>query len=312
MTDLKRTILVVDDDPLVRRIITKSLIAEGYEAMAASSGAEGLELARAHPPDLILLDLMMPGLDGYAVCDQLRQSYQTANVPVIMLTALDQTEAKVRGLKTGADDYITKPFDLEELQTRIGAHLRRSERDLGVNPLTLLPGNTQIEQHLQKRLVNNEPLAVLYIDLTNFKSYNDEYGWLKGDGVIKLLAQQIATAVHLAGGHDDFIGHVGGDDFIVISTPNKAELLAQQVITGFDAAIPQYYAEDARARGYIQVLDRRDKPFRAPLVCVAIAIVTNEQTQLEHSGQIAARAAELKQYVKSLAGSHYAFDRRRK
>ena len=308
----KAKILLIDDDPLLRRIVTKTLTAEGYQVQEAASGAEGLALAQSHPPDLILLDLMMPGLDGFQVCDQLRQSPQTVHVPILMLTALDQTEAKVRGLQTGADDYVTKPFSLDELQTRIAAHLRRSERDLGANPLTILPGNIAIERAIRQRIATAQQLAVMYIDLTNFKEYNDEFGWIKGDEVIKMLARQITDTVRREGNVEDFIGHVGGDDFIVLTTPARAEPIVQILIARFDIEIQLFYPAEARARGYIETVDRRGKPFRAPIVTLAVAVVTNEQMALHHPGQISACAAEVKKYVKSLSGSQYAFDRRRK
>jgi PleD family two-component response regulator len=313
MTYLENSrILLIDDDPLIRRIVTKTLTAEGYQVQEAASGMEGLALAKSQPPDLILLDLMMPEMDGFQVCTQLRQNPQTANVPILMLTALDQTEAKVRGLKVGADDYVTKPFNLDELQTRIAAHLRRSERDLHANPLTTLPGNIAIERTLRQRLASLQPLAVMYIDLTNFKEYNDEYGWLKGDEIIKMLARQIVDTVRREGGPTDFIGHIGGDDFVALTVPAYAEPIAQIIIARFDLEILLFYPEEVRTRGYIETVDRRGKPFQAPIVTVSIAIVTNENTVLHHPGQASARAAELKKYVKSLTGSQYAFDRRRK
>ncbi len=307
----KHSILIIDDDPLIRRIVTRTLDAKGYKVSEARSGAEGLELAFQDPPDLILLDLMMPGMDGFAVCTALRQNPATTNIPILMLTALDQTDSKVRGLKTGADDYITKPFNIEELETRIQAHLRRSERDLGANPLTILPGNIALEQTLRERLATEQPLAVLYIDLTNFKEFNDEYGWLKGDEIIKMLAREILNAVRTHGNPDDFVGHIGGDDFVALTTPARAEVVAQTIITNFDVQVPAFYPEEVRVRGYIETVDRRGRPFRAPIVSVSIAIVTNEQVKFYHPGQISARAAELKRYVKSLPGSQYAFDRRR-
>ena len=305
-------ILLIDDDPLIRRIVTKTLTAEGYQVQEAASGAEGLALAQSQPPDLVLLDLMMPGIDGFQVCAQLRQNPQTVNVPILMLTALDQTEDKVRGLQIGADDYVTKPFNLDELQTRIAAHLRRSERDLNANPLTSLPGNIAIERTIRQRLATPQPLAVMYIDLTNFKEYNDEYGWLKGDEIIKMLARQITDTVRREGAPADFIGHVGGDDFIALTAPARAEPIAQIIIARFDIEILLFYPEEVRTRGYIETVDRRGNPFRAPIVTVSIAIVTNEQVKLHHPGQVSARAAELKKHVKSLPGSQYAFDRRGK
>jgi len=312
-TDLnKRKILLIDDDPLIRRVVSHSLTAKGYEVLAISFGHEALAHARTILPDLVLLDVMMPDMDGYQVCRALRADPQTATVPIIMLTAMDESEAVVKGLNTGADDYITKPFDIEELLSRIQAHLRRSLREINANPLTTLPGNPTIEQIVEERLARHDPLAVLYIDLTNFKPYNDEYGWLKGDRVIKLLARQIIQATRQFGGANGFVGHIGGDDFVIVCAPDCAEPIAQFIIAEFDATIPMFYSKADRARGYIPSIDRRGKPFNAPMVTVSIAIVTNRQRTFQTAEQVATWAAEVKTYVKSLPGSRYVFDRRGK
>jgi diguanylate cyclase (GGDEF)-like protein len=296
----------------MRHIVRTALANDDYEIAEAASGTEGLARAQAVRPDLILLDVMMPDMDGYEVCYRLRQSTPTANVPVIMLTALGEIKEKVRGMQMGADDYVTKPFDPRELRARVDAHLRRSARDLGASPLTSLPGNPVIEQVIRARLASHEPLAVLYTDLTNFKTYNDEYGWLKGDEIIKMLARVIVEVVLAVGGKDDFVGHIGGDDFVVITTPDHAEAIAQETIARFDTAIPLYYNEADRARGYLAVIDRQGNPFHAPIASVAIAIVSNDRRELDHPSQVADAAAAVKKYVKSLPGSQYAFDRRRK
>ncbi|MBI5301645.1 MAG: response regulator [Chloroflexi bacterium] len=309
MADLKQKILVVDDDRLIRHVISHFLETD-YLVMQASSGLEGLALAQNHTPDLILLDVMLPGMDGYEVCRRLRGLSGTTNTPVIMLTALDQVDAKIRGLNAGADDYLTKPFNLDELKSRVQAHLRRSARDLSASPLTFLPGNPVIEQTLAARLASHTPFAILYIDLNHFKPFNDEYGWLKGDAVIKLLAKVIQNAVASQGSADDFVGHVGGDDFVTITTPARASHIAQQIITLFDSAMPEHYDAETRKRGYIESKDRVGLPTRFPITSVAIAIITNEQRRLEHPAQVAALAAEVKRVVKSHPGSHFAFDRR--
>jgi len=307
----KPRILCIDDDHQIRRAVHNALANE-YEIVEAASGLEGLATAQGSLPDLVILDVQMPGMDGYEVCQQLRRNSTTANVPIIMLTVLDEVDAKVRGLHAGADDYLTKPFDAQELRTRIEAHLRRSTRDLSASPLTHLPGNPLIEQTLSVRLQSRKPTAFLYIDLSDFKEYNDEYGWLQGDEVIKMLARTILATVAAVGNPDDFVGHIGGDDFVVISTPNCAANIAQEIINLFDAAIPDYYSKEARARGYIEVVDRQGRHARVPIISVAVAIVTNEQRDLRHPGQVATIAAEVKKYVKRYPGSHYAFDRRRK
>ncbi len=304
-------ILIVDDDPLMRRIVMAALAKDDYKISEAGSGAEGLEKAIAEKPDLILLDVMMPEMNGFEACARLRQNLHTANIPVVMLTALGEINQKIRGMNSGADDYMTKPFDPRELRTRISAHLRRSERDLSASPLTNLPGNPVIEYILRSRLTTGEALAVMYVDLTEFKAFNDRYGWLKGDQVILMLGRVIVDSVTAVGGKEDFVGHVGGDDFTVITLPNDAEKIAREVIARFDAAIPQFYHDEDRARGYLESVDRQGHPFRASIMTVAIAIVNNEQKELTHPFQVADLAFEVKKYVKSLNGSQYAFDRRK-
>ena len=306
----KRRILLIDDDPLIRQLVVRTLTDDQLEVTEAASGQEGIASAIANPPDLILLDVMMPGMDGYAVCHHLRQQSATINVPIIILTALDQMDSKVLGLRTGADDYITKPFDMRELKTRVEVHLRRSARDLSASPLTGLPGNSLIEQIIAARLQAHEPFAVLYIDLSNFKAYNDEYGWLKGDRVIKMLADTLRVVVANAGTKADFIGHIGGDDFALVTVPDRASAIAQQIIDRFDAAIPEFYSSEVRERGYSIVRDRLGRIFHAPIATVSIAIVTNAHRDLQNPLQVADIAAEVKKLVKSRPGSHYAFDRR--
>jgi diguanylate cyclase (GGDEF)-like protein len=307
---IKRRILLIDDDPLIRQLVVRALSDATLQVLEASSGLEGIAVATAHPPDLILLDVMMPGMDGYEVCNRLRQQSSTVNVPIIILTALDQIDSKIIGLRTGADDYMTKPFDMRELRMRVEAHLRRSIRDLTASPLTGLPGNPLIEQVIATRLQAHEKLAVLYTDLSNFKAYNDVYGWLKGDLVIKMLANTLLEAVAKFGTKTDFVGHVGGDDFVTISIPDCAAAVAQEVIDRFDAAVPGFYDDEARANGYTIVRDRTGNIIHASFVAVSIAIVTNARRDLEHPLQVATLAAEVKQHVKSRPGSHYGFDRR--
>jgi diguanylate cyclase (GGDEF)-like protein len=306
----RRKILLIDDDPLIRQLVARTLTEAHFEVTEAASGLEGIASAVANPPDLILLDVMMPGMDGYEVCNHLRQQSATINVPIIFLTALDQMDSKVLGLRTGADDYITKPFDMRELKTRVEVHLRRSARDLSASPLTGLPGNPLIEQVIAVRLQAHEPIAVLYIDLTNFKAYNDEYGWIKGDQVIKMLADTLVAVAASVGTKTDFVGHIGGDDFVLVTIPDRASDVAQHIIDRFDAAVPEFYSQEVRERGYSIVRDRRGRIFHAPIATVSIAIVTNAQRELQNPLQVADIAAEVKELVKSHPGSHYAFDRR--
>lgn len=308
---VKPKILVVDDDPLMRRIVTQSLERATYDLIEAESGSAGIQHALANHPDLILLDVMMPEMDGFEVIRRLRAHPITQSVPIILLTALGEMSEKVYGMQLGADDYMTKPFDPRELRARVQTQLKRTEQYLQSSPLTNLPGNFAIQQVISARIATGEPLAVIYLDLTNFKSYNDRYGWLAGDEIIKQLGAILVRAVMEAGDPDIFVGHVGGDDFIVVTRPAFAEGIAHTTIHQFDELIPSLYAPQDRTQGYVETVDRQGEMRRAPIVSLSIAVITNEQRELEHPLHIAQLAAEVKRYLKALPGSQVGFDRRR-
>jgi diguanylate cyclase (GGDEF)-like protein len=303
-------VLVVDDEPVICSLVADTLQENGQEVICALDGTEGLKLAKQERPDLIILDIMMPDMNGYEVCRQLRRSFMTSNIPVIMLTALDQTPDIVKGMDEGADDYITKPFHPSELRSRVKSHLLRSKRDMESSPLTGLPGNLAVEQALRERIESGKLFAVCYFDLDNFKPYNDKYGFVAGDVVLKMLSEFIISAVLERGNESDFIGHEGGDDFIVITTPECAEAICQDVLTRFDEAIVDQYDEEDRAQGYCVSYDRQGNEVAFPFISVSVAIVINERRELIHPGQIAQIAAEVLKYAKTMEGSKYRFDMR--
>ena len=206
------TVLVVDDDDDVARFIEVNLRLEGFDVVVAHNGEEALKLIDDKLPDLALLDVMMPVVDGVEVCRRVRSNPASASLPIIMLTAKTLSADKVVGLTAGADDYIIKPFDTLELMARVRSTLRRNEDMRAVSPLTGLPGNHRIQQEIAARAAANQEFAVCHADLDNFKAFNDSYGWLRGDDVITLLASVLRSAAGEAGEPSAFIGHVGGDD----------------------------------------------------------------------------------------------------
>jgi diguanylate cyclase (GGDEF)-like protein len=304
-------ILVVDDDPIVRELVSESLKAQGLDVISASQGEEGLNLAMQERPDLVLLDVRMPGMDGFEVCRQLRRGFRTCTIPIIMLTSLTQTADKVEGMLVGADDYVTKPFDPRELIARVTTRLDRSERDIQTSPLTRLPGNLAVERSINDRIGASVPFAVCYFDLDNFKPYNGRYGFVAGDVVIKMLSDVIVKAVLEHGNSDDFVGHEGGDDFVVVTTPDKAQTICEAVISRFDEMVPAQYSEEDRAQGYFLGRDRQGNEVAFPLMSVSGAIVTNESKELVHPRQVAQIAAEVLSHVKGFEGSNCLLDRRR-
>ena len=304
------TILVADDDPDVRDILRSILEPAGFAVLEASDGVLALESIRTHPTDLLILDYTMPRMTGPQLCEQLKQDTLLRHVPILMLTGKREVQDKVDGINAGADDYLIKPFEPKELLARVHMALRRTSRDLDANPLTKLPGNRSIHQELERRLAASKSIAVCYIDLDRFKAFNDHYGFKLGDEVIQRTAAVLLNAVNTAGSPQDFVGHIGGDDFIVITTADRADQLCETIIREFDAMVPQLYNEQDRARGYLIHLDRKGQEAKVPFLSISIALVTNELQPLTHPGQIAELGAELKAYAKQFDRSLYVKERR--
>ncbi|HEY8296459.1 MAG TPA: response regulator [Candidatus Baltobacteraceae bacterium] len=307
-----RQILVVDDDRNLRKIITTNLEIAGYAVITAANGAEALELLDGARPDLVLLDVMMPVLDGYETARRIRRHPVNGHVPIIMLTAKSEIDDKVIGFDAGADDYMTKPFGPAELLARVRAKIRRVEVDSSLSPLTRLPGNLAIEAEIRRRIEGREPFAVLYEDLDNFKAFNDAYGFTHGDEAIVLLASTTVDVAHRRGTTRDFVGHIGGDDFIIVTMPDRAEEIAREIIDDFDRAIRKLYNDRDLRQGYIETRDRRGTLNRFPIMSLSIAIISSDQRELTNYAQVGEAAAELKRFAKSIGGSVFVKDKRRK
>ena len=306
-------VLVVDDDRNLRKIISTNLELAGFHVEMAANGPEALGKIEEAQPDVVLLDLMMPYMDGYEVARKIRAhpSPTVSNVPIIILTAKSETDDKLRGFEAGADDYITKPFGAQELLARVRAKIRRVEADSSLSPLTRLPGNLAIEAELRRRLDAHEPFTVLYLDLDHFKAFNDVYGFTHGDEAIQLLARITVDTVHRRGTPSDFVGHIGGDDFIVATHPDRGEEIAKSIVDEFDEKIRNLYSAKDLRSGYIETRDRRGSLNRFPIMTLSIAVVANDQGQLTNYAQVGEAAAELKRYAKSISGSKYVKDKRR-
>lgn len=310
MSVKRELILVADDDEDIVRFVEVNLRLEGFEVATATDGEQALQAAYDLMPDLMLLDVMMPRLDGFEVCQRLRSDPRTKNMSVIMLTAKSLSADKVVGLTAGADDYMIKPFDPVELVARVKSALRRSREMRAINPLTQLPGNVQIQEEVAGRVATGRPFALMYVDLNDFKAFNDFYGFARGDEVIKLLARCAGTAVHEAVGSEGFLGHIGGDDFVAIVDPNKAEVTAKAIIDCWDAEIGKLYDDEDAGRGYIEVADRRKEMHRFPLTTVSIGIATNVHRPIRSHWEASEIATEMKTFAKSHGESAYAMDRR--
>ncbi len=312
MSKRQDLILISDDDEDIVRFVEVNLRLEGFDIVIANDGEQALQLAYERLPDLILLDVMMPKIDGYEVCQRLRTDARTKNISIIMLTAKSLSADKVVGLTAGADDYMIKPFDPVELVARVKTALRRSKEMRSINPLTQLPGNVQVQDEVTKHVNEGKPFALLYIDLDHFKAFNDYYGFLRGDEAIKLLARCAGEAIDQKGGANAFLGHVGGDDFIAITSPEPAEATAQQIVDSWDKSVPELYDVEDVQRGHIEVEDRQKRLHRYPLCTVSIGIATNVDRPIESHWEASEIASEMKSFAKRERRSTYAVDRRKR
>jgi len=307
---MPETVLVVDDDPDVARFVEVNLRSAGYEVTVASDGEEALERAVELRPDLVLLDVMMPKLDGFEVAQRLRRDSRTSSSSIIMLTAKALSSDKVLGLSSGADDYIIKPFDPVELLARVKGTLRRAREMRALSPLTGLPGNIRIQEEIRRRVGEDQPFALLYADLDHFKAYNDHYGFVRGDRAIQSLALLCTEVVHELVGPEGFVGHVGGDDFLLIVPPDPAAEVAKRLTEGFDELSPSLYDPDDLDRGSVEVLDRQGNMRLFPLLSLSVGVATTAARTFSHYGEAVTVANEMKQVAKAQLGSAYAIDRR--
>ncbi len=307
---MKDRILIVDDDAEIRSLVTEFLQEQGYTAESAANATEGLRRIEEFRPDLVILDVELPDKSGYEVCKELRARPTSRYTPVIMLTAHDMEKEELAGFRSGADDYVSKPFRPARLLARIGTAIGRNISELDANALTHLPGNRAIIQEIQARISDGVPFSVIYFDLNNFKAFNDRYGFVRGDQAIRATSQIIEHRLQASKAGKTFLGHVGGDDFVAILDSLEVGEICDGVIREFDAAIPALYDDPDRQRGMITSIDRRGNKIDVPIMGIAIAVVTNRQKAFRHPGEVALIAGDLKKWVKSANRSAYVVDRR--
>jgi len=303
-------ILVVEDDQNIRKILSIQLEGAGYEVITAEDGQIALDILQQVTPDLVLLDVMMPVMDGFTTCRMIRADRRHAHLPVIFLTAKSGPESRVEGLMEGANDYIAKPYSQDELLARIKNFITWSRAQRHSNPLTGLPGNPSIEKEVEARIRDGRAFSFLYFDLDNFKAFNDYYSYMAGDGMIRLLARVLQEVVSEGAGPDDFVGHVGGDDFVAISTPDRSRDIAAEVIARFDGEVLEHYRQDDRDRGYVVIQNRRGELEKFPVVSVTIALIESIDGEITHLAQLNDLVADLKKLGKREPGSVMVEDRR--
>jgi diguanylate cyclase (GGDEF)-like protein len=304
-------VLMADDQTDLLMLMKEMVQDSGFEVFTANDGAEAMKAVFETNPDIIVLDYNMPRKNGLEVAQDLKNNPLFAHIPIIIVTAYGEKNAKLKGLGMGIDDYLIKPVDADELVARIRMILKRNKQVLDTNPLSKLPGNPSIQARVEREIQRGKEFAVLYLDLNNFKAYNDTYGFEAGDRVLKATANLLVKLTIQNENSEDFIGHIGGDDFIVVTDYERSEDLARRIAAAFDEIAPSFYSKSDRDRGHIISTDRQGNIKKFPFLSISIGIVQNKTRTLHSFAQVSNIGTELKKGAKAAEKSHYIVDRRK-
>jgi PleD family two-component response regulator len=298
-------ILIVDDTVDIATMLQFYFNAKGFQTRMVHRGGDALTTTRQWTPNLILLDINMPDMDGYDVCRQLRANLRTSHVPIIFLTEKTDKHDKLRGLELGVDDYITKPFDLEELHLRALNTLRRAGQETYTHPVTGLPGARLIEEHL-KHLLRQPTWALAMATLNHFSEFNNVYGFVAGDDALKTLAMILADVLTDHGTPNDFLGHIGGPDFLFTTLPDHLTPLTDALLLRFARDIPLLYSYQDRKAGYM-TLPHGAPP--VPLMSLSIGVVTSAHASFTDIRELSEAATEARQRARLATGSSVYIER---
>ncbi|MBM3253718.1 MAG: diguanylate cyclase [Candidatus Omnitrophica bacterium] len=273
MEEIKK-ILIISSDKHLKDIFSFCLDGWGYEVFVQDSLLKDISIIQKISPDVIVLDVQSVHKPQLDICRILKDDFTTAFIPILTIISKGQLRTQALDIKQGIDDYLISPPDPLDLRIRIDMAIKKSQYSFYASPLTGLPGGRVIEEILKRKIKEESTFSFGYLDIDNFKYFNDAYGYLKGDRIIMQTAYMLYTAIRNFGNNGDFIGHIGGDDFVFISTPNKYEKICQDFIQLFDKIVPFHYSEEDRERGFIITEDRAQKTKKIPLMSLSVAVIS--------------------------------------
>ena len=271
----------------------------------------GLEIALKNIPSLIIVNEDNVNGEAVSICKKIKENEDNTITPIIVITSKKDHDHKLEMLELGVSHYIKVPVDNDYLYCTINNILNLLYANRRVSPLTGLPGNVQIQAEMKKRLLNKEEFAMMYFDLDNFKAYNDVYGFMKGDEIIKFTAKVIQKNVHTSEYEDCFVGHIGGDDFIAIVSDKDCEKVCQNIVADFDSNLEKYFTQKDYERGYLEVVNRKGIIEQFPLTSISIGVVEVKKDKFKNVLEIGEAGASVKHLAKTIPGSTYVIDRRK-
>ncbi len=297
----KSRLLVVEDDIDIGNMLKIYFSGMDFDVDVAVRGSDALEKTKQVLPHLIVLDIMLPDIDGYEVCRNLRTNMRTSHIPVIFLTQKDERSDKLQGLELGADDYITKPFDIEELKLRVQGAIKRSERESLTDPRSGRPAGRLIEEQL-RRIIREKDWALLDVRVNNFEPFKDVYGFVAGDDVLRFTSLMIGEVVDELGTNSDFIGHAGGDNFIIITKNDKAASIRDRLKQRFDQEVQTHYNFIDRQQGFVQAPTADGATVKVPFMTMSVGVVSPNEQSFADIREITELAAEARRQDSATGG----------
>ena len=301
--------IIDDDDSSI--VIFRELFKNDKDYKFISVKTEQIDIALKNIPSLIVINEDAIDRDVVDLCRKIRKDEDNTITPVIVVSSKSDKDHRVRILQESIEYFIKKPVDEQYLYYTVKNLNRLLSSNRRISPLTGLPGNVQIHAELKKRIVKKEPFSVLYLDLDNFKAYNDVYGFLKGDEIIEFTAETILNCINNSEFNDTFVGHIGGDDFVAIIPGIESENICQNILAYFDKHVDKYFTEEDLEKGYIEVANRRGIMEQFPLTSLSIGVVVADPGRFHNILEIGEVGAQVKHAAKSVMGSSYAIDRRK-
>jgi len=303
-----KEIYIIDDDE-TSIIVFKELFKEESEYKFINVKTEEIDIALENIPLLIIINEDAVDKNILELCKKIKNNPDNTITPVVVVSSNGSRKHRMQILNESVEYFIKKPVDEGYLYYTVKNIIRLLTLNRRISPLTGLPGNVQIQSELRKHLLKKEDFSVFYFDLDNFKAYNDVYGFLKGDEIIKYTSNIIVNVVHNNG--NGFVGHIGGDDFIAIVPNDNIEYICMDIIARFDKNIKSFYTDKDAENGYIEVANRKGIIEKFPLVSISVAVVVDENRRFNNILEIGDVAAQVKHAVKSVMGSSYTIDRRK-
>ncbi|HXD10122.1 MAG TPA: response regulator [Anaerolineales bacterium] len=297
----KSRLLVVEDDIDIGNMLKIYFSGMEFDVDVAVRGSDALEKTKQVLPNLIVLDIMLPDIDGYEVCRNLRTNMRTSHIPVIFLTQKDERSDKLQGLELGADDYITKPFDIEELKLRVQGAIKRSERESLTDPRSGRPAGRLIEDQL-RRIIKETGWALLDAKVNNFEPFKDVYGFVTGDDVLRFTSFLIGEVVDELGSTTDFIGHAGGDNFIIITSEEKSASIKARIKQRFNSEVQSHYNFMDRQQGFMQAPAADGTTSNVPFMTMSVGIVSPSTHSFADIREITELAAEARRQDSAAGG----------